>query len=143
MEAAQTPAPGGISSYVDDAVGRARAYAAKYRSWDIRLLVVSIVFGALATLLATGVAAGGGQTLDKTFGNWRYLCLTVAALTAVGTVAGTLHKSLQVTERVADADKCVSRLDALKFSIGLGVVKSEEAARVYAEIVSQHPRPLA
>jgi hypothetical protein len=81
---------------VRDASRRAERYCARTRRWDTLLLIISVICGALATLLAGGTVIGGSRALEAV-GGWRILCSIVALLTASGTVAGALHKSFQIT----------------------------------------------
>jgi len=84
--------------------------------WDTLLLIISILCGAVATVLAGGTVIGGQAALEAV-GGWRILCSIVALLTASGTVAGALHKSFQITTRLSSAERCVARLRALDAAI--------------------------
>jgi hypothetical protein len=58
---------------VRDASRRAERYYARTRRWDTLLLIISIICGALATVLAGGTVIGGNRALDAV-GGWRILC---------------------------------------------------------------------
>ena len=105
-----------LLSTVRNALQRAELYCAKTRRWDTLLLIVSIICGAVATVLAGGTVIGGSRALEAV-GGWRILCSIVALLTASGTVAGALHKSFQITTRLSSAEKCVALLRALDVAI--------------------------
>jgi len=132
-----------LQTAVRAALARAEACRARYRPWDLRLLVVSIVCGALATLLAGGTIAGGPDAARAWFGGWRILCAIVAMLTATGTVASALHRSLQITSRVASAEKCITRLRALDATLGAAAITSEEALDTFRQISEEHSDCLA
>src|SRR4029453_7947726 len=101
---------------VRDALRRAELYCTRTRRWDTRLLIISIICGAAATVLAGGTVIGGQSALQAV-GGWRILCSIVALLTASGTVAGALHKSFQIKTRLSNAEKCVAQTRALDAAI--------------------------
>jgi hypothetical protein len=98
--------------------------APRTRRWDTLLLLISIICGAVATLLAGGTVIGGSRALDAV-GGWRILCSIVAVFTASGTVAGALHKSFQITTRLSDAEKCAAGLRALDAAIAASDLPTE------------------
>jgi hypothetical protein len=127
---------------VRDALQRAEAYCGKIRPWDSRLSVISILCGAIATVLAGGAVAGGKPAMDA-LGGWRVLCSMVAVFTAAGTTAGALHKTLQITTRVSSAEKCISRLRALEATIAATDSPAEEALQKFQRISEEHAVCLA
>jgi hypothetical protein len=129
-------------SIVRDALKRAEAHCRQYRPWDGRLLLVSIICGALATLLAGGAVAGGDGAM-KALGGWKVVCSVVAFLTAFGTTAGAAHKSLQITLKVVNGERCVARLRALEAGLIAGSVTPEEALASYQKINEEHAVALA
>lgn len=124
-------------SIVRGALQKAEGHCRRYRPWDGRLLVISIVCGALATLLAGGAVAGGNDAM-KALGGWKVVCSIVAVLTALGTSAGATHKSLQITLKVANAERCVARLRSLEVGLVSGVVTPDEALATYQKISEEH-----
>jgi hypothetical protein len=127
---------------VRDALQRAELYCARTRRWDTLLLVISIICGAVATVLAGGTVIGGQSALQAV-GGWRILCSIVALLTASGTVAGALHKSFQITTRLSSAEKCVARLRALDASIAAGDLPIGKALETFQRISEEHAACLA
>jgi hypothetical protein len=95
---------------VREASRRAERYYARTRRSDTLLLIISIICGALATVLAGGTVIGGNRALEAV-GGWRILCSIVALLSGSGTVAGALHKSFQITTHLSSAEQCVARLE--------------------------------
>ena len=138
-----SPEKAKILDHLNAAIDRARKYASTYRYWDIRLLIGSIVFGALATCLAGGMASLGQGALDQTFGKWTYLCFAIAGLTAIGTITGTMHKTMRISDRVSDAERCIARLGSLKFLIDANLIDPKEAAKDFTQICNEHSEPLA
>ena len=127
---------------VRDALQRAEFYCARTRHWDTRLLIISIICGALATVLAGGTVIGGQPALEAV-GGWRILCSIVALLTASGTVAGALHKSFQITTRLAGAEKCVAGLRALDAAIAASDLPINNALETFQRISEEHAACLA
>jgi len=127
---------------VRDALRRAEAYCVRIRPWDSRLSVISIICGALATVLAGGAVAGGKPALDA-IGGWRILCTVVAVFTASGTAAGALHKTLQITTRVSSAEKCIARLRALEATLAATDLSADEALQTFQRISEEYAVCLA
>jgi hypothetical protein len=53
-----------LLSTVRDALRRAERYCAGNRRWDTLLLIISIICGAVATVLAGGTVIGGNRALE-------------------------------------------------------------------------------
>ena len=84
-----------LLSAVRDALRRAERYYARTRRWDTLLLIISIICGALATVLAGGTVIGGNRALEAV-GGWRILCSIVALLSASGTVLALSTKAFRL-----------------------------------------------
>jgi hypothetical protein len=122
---------------VRDALRRAERYCAGTRRSDTLLSLISIICGAVATVLAGGTVIGGQPALAAV-GGWRILCSMVALLTASGTVAGALHKSFQITTRLSSAEKCVARLRALDVAIAASDLPTDNALETFQRISEEH-----
>jgi hypothetical protein len=133
---------GELLSTIRDALQRAELYYTRTRRWDARLLIISIVCGAVATVLAGGTVIGGNRALEVV-GGWRVLCSIVALLTGSGTVAGALHKSFQITTRLSSAEKCVARLRALEAAIAASDLPTDNALETFQRISEEHAACLA
>ena len=96
------------------------------------------MLGTLATALAGGGAAGGKPVMDA-LGGWRFICTIVAVLTAVGTVAGALHKSFGVSDKLSSSVACIGKLRSLELSLMLSKKDPVEAAQLYEQILKEHP----
>jgi hypothetical protein len=125
-----------------DALRRAELYCARTRRWDTRLLVISIICGGVATLLAGGTVIGGQRVLEAV-GGWRVLCSIVALLAGSGTVAGALHESFQITTRLSSAERCVVRLRALDATIAASDLPIKDALETFQRISEEHAACLA
>ena len=126
---------------VRDALRRAERYCAGPAVGTL-LLLISIICGAVATVLAGGTVIGGQHTLEAV-GGWRILCSIVALLTASGTVAGALHKSFQITTRLSSAEKCVALLRALDVAIAASDLPTDNALETFQRISEEHAACLA
>ena len=133
---------GELFGTIRDALQRAELYYTRTRRWDTRLLIISIVCGAVATVLAGGTVIGGSRALEVV-GGWRILCSIVALLTGSGTVAGALHKSFQITTRLSSAEKCVARLRALEAAIAASDLPTQNALETFQRISEEHAACLA
>lgn len=142
MESSESPETARILEDVNTAVACARKYGATYRYWDVWLLITTIMFAALATCLAGGMSILGQRALEQTFGTWTFLCFAIFILTASGTIAGMTHKALRVSDRVADAERCLARLGALKLLIDSNLIEPAAAAETYTQITAEHSSPL-
>ena len=131
-----------LPSTIRNTLRRAELYCAKTRRWDTRLLIISIICGAAATVLAGGTVIGGQSALEA-IGGWRILCSIVAVFTASGTVAGALHKSFQITTRLSSAEKCVARLRALDVAIAATDLPTANALEAFQRISEEHAACLA
>jgi hypothetical protein len=131
-----------LPSTIRNTLRRAELYCAKTRRWDTRLLIISIICGAAATVLAGGTVIGGQSALEA-IGGWRILCSIVAVFTASGTVAGALHKSFQITTRLSSAEKCVARLRALDVAIAATDLPTANTLEAFQRISEEHAACLA
>jgi hypothetical protein len=142
MSATKTQKRDELLGVVREALQRAEGYCGKIRPWDSRLSVISILCGAVATVLAGGAVAGGKPAMEA-IGGWKILCSIVAVLTASGTAAGALHKTLQFTTRVSNAEKCIARLRALEAAMAATDMPTDEAMEKFQRISEEHAVCLA
>ncbi|MBI3773933.1 MAG: hypothetical protein HY272_14705 [Gammaproteobacteria bacterium] len=137
MEHAQELRTDHLNSLVREALTRAERYRSRFSLWDTPLLMLNIICGAIATVLAGGTALRGDAALPA-FGGWQGLCLLVAVITALGAIAGTIHKSLQISSKVNAAVKCISRLRALELRLATASVTTEDALLLFNQISEEH-----
>jgi hypothetical protein len=109
--------------------------------WDTLLLIISIICGAVGTVLAGGTVIARQPPLEAV-GGWRILCSIVVLLTQ-GTVAGALHKSFQITTRLSSAERCVARLRALDAAIAATDLPTDNALETFQRIPEEHAASLA
>ena len=115
-----------------------RAVGARHR----RLVTVTIVAAAIATLL-TASAAFGGQSLvvwlTKTFDlsspSWQILCAVAAVCSLTAAVATQLHTSKNYVDHIARAQEIKARLEMLEVALALNHLNQHEAASEYLKII--------
>lgn len=137
MDKAKESQANNLNQLVHEALKRAENYRSRFRRWDTPLLILNIICGGAATVLAGGTALRGDAALPA-FGGWQGLCLLVALITAVGTVAGTVHKTLNVSNKVNSAVKCISRLRTLELRLATASVSAEVALLLFNQISEEH-----
>lgn len=137
MDHAKEQQANNLNNLVREALTRAERYRSRFRLWDTPLLILNIICGAIATVLAGGTALRGDEALPA-FGGWQGLCLLVAVITALGAIAGTIHKSLQISNKVNSAVKCISRLRALELRLATTSVATEDALLLFNQISEEH-----
>ncbi len=130
-----------VLTQVQQSLGQAQSHAKRFRKWDVALLLVSIVLGTLTTVLAGGTAASGDAAAAM-LGGWRLVCLVVAVLAAAGTIAGALHQSFRVTDRLSEAVTCVAKLQSLQLALSMTDVDARDAAETYRQILVEHAKSL-
>lgn len=109
-----------------------------------RLVTVTILTAALATLLTAPVALGGKLTSDwlnetfkltPAFPAWRMLCLLAAVCSLTAAVATQLHASKNYDHHIATAQEIKARLETLEAAIDLNHISQHEATGQYLKII--------
>jgi len=91
-----------LPSTIRNTLRRAELYCAKTRRWDTRLLIISIICGAAATVLAGGTVIGGPVC---TGGNWRL----ADSLFDCCRVHGLRHRCRRPSQKFSDYDPSFQR----------------------------------
>ena len=109
-----------------------------------RLVTLTIVAAALATLLTAPAALGGksmsdwlNETFDltSTFPAWRILCFLAAVCSLTAAVATQLHTSKNYEHNIARAQEFKASLEMLEVAIDLNHVPQHEATGQYLKII--------
>lgn len=99
--------------------------ARRYRRLHLTLILVTLISGALATLLAADAALGTrvvapniaaastGELPGDLPSGWKVVCGIIAIFTFAGTVSQGIHTLLKVAEHQAKSLECAGKLDAL------------------------------
>lgn len=112
-----------------------------------RLLITSIVAGALSAALTAGPGVGGEGFVEAARGLvafgvpvWQVLCLIATGLSVTVVVTNGLLKAGDLGARIADGRVCAARLEGIETLLELGQTELAEAARDYTECLSRMPR---
>ncbi len=103
-----------------------------------RYLVVSIVAGAMSTVIAASAAALG-PVLAGGAPAWKATCAVIALFTGVATVFTGMQKQLSIAERLAKAIACSGKLHSLEFAITVNNRETSEVAKEYETALSSYP----
>jgi len=108
-----------------------------------RLLLTSIIAGALAAALTAGPGVGGEGFIASAknlvslgLPVWQILCLAATAFSVAAVISNGLLKSDNLTAKVADARSCDAKLEGLETMLELGQVELDRAAERYAECLA-------
>jgi len=115
-----------------------RAVGARHR----RLITLTIITAAIATLLTASAAFGGkpfADWLTATFNlstpSWRILCGVAAVCSLTAAVATQLQTSRNYTEHIARAQKAKASLEILEVAIAFDHLNRHEATSEYLKII--------
>jgi hypothetical protein len=107
-----------------------------------RLVTVTIVAAAIATLLTASAAFGGKPLADwltETFAlstpSWRILCAVAAVCSLTAAVATQLHTSKNYVEHIARAQEVKASLEMLEVAIAFSHLNEHEATSEYLKII--------
>jgi MFS family permease len=107
-----------------------------------RLVTVTIVAAAIATLLTAPAALGGKPLADwltETFAlsspSWRILCAVAAVCSLIAALATQLHASKNYEEHIRRAQEIRVTLGMLEVAITLNHLNEHEATSQYLEII--------
>jgi hypothetical protein len=115
-----------------------RAVGARRR----RLVTVTIVAAAIATLLTAPAALGGKpladwltETFELSSPSWRILCALAALCSLTAAVATQLHTSKNYEEHIARAQEIRATLEMLEVAITVNHLNQHEATSQYLKII--------
>src|SRR5918998_3384635 len=107
-----------------------------------RLITLTIISAAIATLLTASAAFGGkpfADWLTATFAlstpSWRILCAVAAVCSLTAAVATQLQTSKNYSEHIARAQKAKASLEMLEVAIALSHLNHHEATSEYLKII--------
>ena len=122
---------------VDKDLEKVEGHVRAYRRWNTLLLIGAAVAGAIAALLAGGMAAS--QTSQKVVslaGGWQRGCALAALAAAAAPMFSGVHSVMRVGDRLGNALACAGQLVALRFSLsreGTDLTACEERYRAILE----------
>jgi hypothetical protein len=107
-----------------------------------RLVTVTIVAAAIATLLTAPAALGGKaladwltETFELSSPSWRILCAVAAVCSLIAALATQLHASKNYEEHIRRAQEVRVTLEMLEVAITLNHLNEHEATSQYLEII--------
>jgi MFS family permease len=107
-----------------------------------RLVNVTIVAGAIATMLTAAPALGGKplagwltETFELSSPSWRILCALAAVCSLIAAVATQLHTSKNYEEHIARAQEIKATLEMLEVAITSDHLNQHEATSEYLKII--------
>lgn len=107
-----------------------------------RLVNVTIVAGATATMLTAAPALGGKplagwltETFELSSPSWRILCALAAVCSLIAAVATQLHTSKNYEEHIARAQEIKATLEMLEVAIISNHLNQHEATSEYLKII--------
>ncbi|NRR30933.1 hypothetical protein HSX11_12160 [Oxalobacteraceae bacterium] len=120
---------------------RIAAFNDKFGPRGALLTNVSIVSSAIATLLTAGPAIGGfrltqalGQVSDNS-PSWRVLCAGAALCSLIATIATNLFRTHDIASRLARAQACDAKLEALEIMVELKQLTLKEATSRFEKYI--------
>ena len=134
----------GLISHVQAKRAEVEKYLRAVRARRHRLVTLTIVAAAIATLLTSWAAVGGkrlvGQLnetfeLSSAFQSWQILCLLAAVCSLVAAVATQLHTSKNYEEHITRAQEGKATLEMLEAAIALNHLDQHEATSKYLKII--------
>jgi hypothetical protein len=134
----------GLISRVETKRAEVERYLRTMTTRRHRLVTLTIVAAALATLLTAPAALGGKSMSDwlnetfqltTTFPAWRMLCLLAALCSLTAAIATQLHASKNYEHHIARAQEIKCRLEMLEVAIDLDHFSQHEAASQYLKII--------
>lgn len=112
-----------------------------------RLTNLSIVFGAIATLLTASQLAFGRGSVNvlKTvswpggFSVWQLLAVAATFCSAIAATAGAVYKQQEIAGRLAKAQSCAVKLEGLETSLDLELIGIKEASARFTQYIGEIP----
>jgi hypothetical protein len=127
---------------------RIGAYLQEIEPRGSRLTNATIVFGGFATLLtASQLVFGRGSTnllknlypIDGGVSVWQILAVAATICSAIAAIAGAMYKQQELAARLAKAQSCAAKLEALETSLSLDLISIKDANSRYAQCITEIP----
>jgi hypothetical protein len=138
MSDSSTDSRSALHERIREGIRKSDQQSADLKKKNSRYLVISIIAGALSTVIAASAAALG-PALGEGAPAWKATCAVVALFTGVGTVFTGLQKQLSVAERLAKAIACSGKLHSLEFALTVNNRDTAEVAKEYENVLANYP----
>lgn len=122
---------------IQESLRTASGRVASLRRTNGRLIWLSLIASALATILAAATAAAGPLAGEGPPA-WRFTCGSIAVLTGFSGLLTGAHQRLNVSEKLAGAMASVGKLRALELGLTVTGRDVAEVAREYEEVIAAH-----
>lgn len=121
-------------------------YLKKNEPRQSRLIITSIVAGALAAALTAGPGVGGSGFIEAakeviSFGIpvWQVLCLLATFLSMAAVITNGMLKSNDITSKISQARGCDAKLEGLETMLELQQIDLQQAASLYTQYLTEIP----
>ena len=131
----------GLLKRLQDKRRRIAAFERKFEPRGARLTNLGIICGAIATALTAAPAIGGIRLTDALGAagpnspSWRILCGAATLFSLIATIATNLFKSHDIASRLARAQACDAKLEAIELLAQLKQVSLKEATARYEKCI--------
>ncbi len=119
-------------------------YLNKHEPRQSRLIILSIVAGALAAALTAGPGVGGGGFIELvqgvvTFGIpvWQVLCLLATLFSMAAVISNGILKSGNMTDKIARTRGGDAKLEGLQTLLELNQINLQEASSLYTQYLNE------
>ncbi len=127
-----------VQQKIKESLQKVNMHVMKLRSANFRLITISLIASALATLLA-GLTAALGPLAGQGPPAWKITCGAVAGFTALAGLMTGLHQKFSISERLAKSFSCAGRLNSLDLALSVSKKDPGAVAKEYEELISNYP----
>lgn len=122
---------------IKDGLNRSGSRTAELRRANSRLIWLSLIASAVATMLAA-VTAAAGPLAGEGPPAWRLTCGSIAVLTGMSGLLTGAHQRLNVSEKLASAIACTGKLRSMELALTVTGRDPGEVARDYEDLVATY-----
>ncbi|MEJ2413310.1 MAG: hypothetical protein P8Y34_10025 [Anaerolineales bacterium] len=133
---------GALTQSVKSSLNKTEKFVNSHRKTNTSLLIASMTFSAISTLIA-GITSAAGPVVGSGIEGWRLACTAAAGLGFVSTISTGISQQLKINDRLLEGSQCLGKLRSLDTSITIGSRTREEIFAEYEEIVQSYPKFIA
>ena len=120
---------------IRDGLKKVEARAGSLRRTSSRLVWLSLIASAIATILA-GATAAAGPLVGEGPPAWRFTCGGIAVLTGFSGLLTGAHQRFNVSEKLAGALACAGKLCSLELALAVTGRDVVDVAPEYEDVVA-------
>ena len=116
------------------------AFIVKHEPRNTLLINVAIIFGVIGTALAGVPALGGQGAIDSIKAAtqpplpvWQLICIGASLSTMAATIATTLRSNHDISNKLARAQACETKLEMLELLVTNNQIETKDAIEKYGE----------